>query len=196
MELEKNSILESKYNENYTYIETKNMGSTLSQESVYSLPHVYKWCVTNSFTLEYTVYYMFLDKDNTNVNEVSESIQKNTYEFISQSIPFTIIYCSITYKYYLLTTDNHGIFIRGGGILWESDDGIEFGNPRIGYDLIERYFNYDPEKVRYYYGPGEIKFERPQILIEHGKPAYLYVSSGHNIFGGDATVSYVLKINL
>lgn len=105
MELAQNSMMESKYNENYTYTETTGMGGSQSQESVYSLPHVYKWCLTNSFTLEYTVYYMFLDKDSTNVSEVSKSIQKNTYEFISPSIPFTIVYCSTTYKYYLLTKE-------------------------------------------------------------------------------------------
>jgi len=99
-------------------------------------------------------------------------------------------------KYYLLTTDNHGIFINGGGILWESDDGLNFENPCVGYGLIQNYFKYDVEKTRRYYGPNVVKFERPQILVINGKPAYMYAPSGHNIMGGEATVSYVLKISL
>jgi hypothetical protein len=99
-------------------------------------------------------------------------------------------------KYYLLTTDNHGIFINGGGILWESDDGLNFIKPREGYGIIQKYFKYDENNLRRYYGPDVVKFERPQILILEGKPAYLYAPSGHNIFGGEATVSYVLKISL
>ena len=99
-------------------------------------------------------------------------------------------------KMYLLTTDNHGIFVRGGGILWESENGIEFGNPTVGYELVAKYFEYDKSNVRHYYGPQEIKFERPQVLVKDGKPIYLFAPSGHNIFGGEATVSYVLKINL
>lgn len=94
-------------------------------------------------------------------------------------------------KFYLLTTDNHGIFIRGGGILWESENGIEFDNPTVGYGLIDKYLNYDKKNVRHYYGPAEIKFERPQVLVNESKPVYLYAPSGHNVFGGEATVSYV-----
>jgi len=99
-------------------------------------------------------------------------------------------------KYYLLTTDNHGIFINGGGILWESADGLNFANPCVGYGLIDRYFQYDAKNLRRYYGPDVVKFERPQILVMDGKPAYMYAPSGCNIMGGEATVSYVLKISL
>ena len=38
-----------------------------------------------------------------------------------------------------------------------------------------------------------MKFERPQILMIDGNPGYLYVASGSNIYGGDDTISYVLK---
>ena len=31
------------------------------------------------------------------------------------------------------------------------------------------------------------------IMGDDGKPKYLYVGSGHNIYGGDCTVSYVMK---
>jgi len=37
-------------------------------------------------------------------------------------------------KFYFLTTDNHGIGIRGGGLLWESADGITFDPiPTMGF---------------------------------------------------------------
>lgn len=50
--------------------------------------------------------------------------------------------------------------------------------------------------VAVHYGPANreySKFERPQVLLIDGSPAYLYVGSGHNIYGGDCTVSYVLR---
>ena len=61
---------------------------------------------------------------------------------------------------------------------------------------MKKCYEYDINKVRRFYGPDDIKFERPQILLIAGKPVYMYTPSGHNIFGGDATVSYVLKISL
>ena len=95
----------------------------------------------------------------------------------------------------LLTTDNHGILEKGGGILWKSDDGVSFGEKELGFKLINEYV--DPKEIKnpkWYYGSKDkMKFERPQVLIIDGKLAYLYVGSGCNIYGGDATVSYVLK---
>jgi hypothetical protein len=97
-------------------------------------------------------------------------------------------------KFCLLTTDNHGIIEFGGGLLWSSDDGIKFTNVEKGYHTVEEYV--PAEKLQHavrHYGPEVIKFERPQVLMKDGKPAYLYAPSGYNIFGGESTVSYVLK---
>jgi hypothetical protein len=94
----------------------------------------------------------------------------------------------------LLTTDNHGILEKGGGILWKSKDGISFDEYESGFHIIEKYVGKEGVKnAKRYYGGNIIKFERPQILFKNGKPAYLYVASGHNIYGGESTVSYVLK---
>ncbi len=100
-------------------------------------------------------------------------------------------------KYALLTTDNHGIIEAGGGLLWTSTDGIHFKDYQQGFKRINKYTGLDVSKVAIHYGPMDrnySKFERPQLLLIDSEPAYLYVGSGHNIYGGDCTVSYVLKM--
>lgn len=98
-------------------------------------------------------------------------------------------------KICLLTTDNHGILKKGGGILWQSDDGVSFDHYEPGFKLINEYV--EPGKKtdsKWYYGPKDVmKFERPQTLMIDEKPGYLYVASGCNIYGGGTTISYVLK---
>ena len=89
-----------------------------------------------------------------------------------------------------------GIIESGGGILWTSDDGIHFNTCEKGFHRINDYTEVDMEKVAVHYGPKNrdyVKFERPQILLKDGVPQYLYAPSGMNIYGGDCTVSYVLK---
>ena len=96
-------------------------------------------------------------------------------------------------KICLLTTDNHGIVEAGGGILWKSDNGIDFDEYEQGFRLFPSYL---PEgaldKARLNYGPYA-KFERPQVLMNDGRPQYLYVPSGSNIYGGKETLVHVLK---
>lgn len=99
-------------------------------------------------------------------------------------------------KVSLLTTDNEGIFEYGGGILWQSSDGgITFDHSESGFTLLGKYV--DTTKVKPHWGwhsrKPEMKFERPQILMQNGKPAYLYAASSCNISGGKGTVNYVLK---
>ncbi len=99
-------------------------------------------------------------------------------------------------KYALLTTNNHGIIEEGGGILWTSEDGIHFIEFEKGFNRINDYIPIDMEHVAVHYGPqnrGYAKFERPQLLLKDGNPVYMYVPSGTNIYGGDCTLSYVLK---
>jgi hypothetical protein len=99
-------------------------------------------------------------------------------------------------KFALLTTDNHGIIEAGGGLLWKSEDGITFDAYEKGFHRIDKYVDFDQEKVAIHYGAKNMqysKFERPQLLIVDGEIKYLYAPSGHNISGGDRTVSYVLK---
>jgi len=100
-------------------------------------------------------------------------------------------------KVYLVTTDNHGMIEFGGGLIWESDDGLSFGTPKQAFTVLKNYLNGQiPETAVRTKGEAGDKFERPQILMKKGKPAYLYMPSGTNVDGGKGSAGYVLKINL
>lgn len=89
---------------------------------------------------------------------------------------------------WLLTTDND----RGAGLLWRSDDGLDFGDPTVGFEQMNRYVDEGVlQEATNYRGR---KFERPQILVQDGQPTHLYVASGANLNKGDGSCSYVLKI--
>lgn len=98
-------------------------------------------------------------------------------------------------KIYLVTTDNHGMIEFGGGLIWESEDGMNFSNPKQAFKILAHYFGGKlPEQAFLTKGVVGSKFERPQILMIDGKPAYLYGPSGTNTDGGKGSASYVLKI--
>lgn len=96
----------------------------------------------------------------------------------------------------LLTTDNHGILEKGGGLLWKSVDGLTFDpQPLSGFHHFGEYYleGQIPENSITHYG-GTVKFERPQLLMDKkGEPAYLYCPSGVAVDGSDGTNCYVLK---
>jgi len=97
-------------------------------------------------------------------------------------------------KICLLTTDNHGLIEKGGGILWKSDDGIHFDEKEQGFYPVEKYLGKKKLKnAKNHYAGNIIKFERPQLLITNDKPAWLYVTSGYHFFGGESPVNYVMK---
>ncbi len=97
-------------------------------------------------------------------------------------------------KFCLLTTDNHGMIKKGGGVLWTSNDGIRFTEAEAGFHRINDYVNPDEMKnKKKHYGGDITKFERPQVLLINGKPKYMYAPGGWNIFGGNSTVCYVLR---
>ncbi|MBK8978864.1 MAG: glycoside hydrolase N-terminal domain-containing protein [Planctomycetes bacterium] len=103
-------------------------------------------------------------------------------------------------KVCLLTTDNHGQVtgVRGGGALWMSDDGIRFelADVRLGYERIPRYLPaYDPARTARIYG-ADPKLERPKVMVEDGRPTWLYATSGFAVHGGPRTASYALRIDL
>lgn len=89
----------------------------------------------------------------------------------------------------LLTTHNDA----GTGYLWRSDDGIRFGDPIVGFDTMRSYI--DAEQLDSAKVVRGKKFERPQVLLKDGKPAYLYLASGVNWNGGRGSCSCVFKIN-
>ncbi len=97
-------------------------------------------------------------------------------------------------KICLLTTDNHGILEMGGGLLWESDDGLHFNLADQGFYPVEKYLEKQKlSKAKRHYGGDIIKFERPQLLMIKEEPAYLYVTSGHHFFGKESTASYIMR---
>jgi hypothetical protein len=99
-------------------------------------------------------------------------------------------------RFCLLTTDNHGLVEKGGGIRWQSIDGINFEQKEQGFYPAEGYLGKEKLANAINRYAGElIKFERHQLLMEHGKPRYLYVTSGYPWFGGEAPVSYSFKYN-
>ena len=96
-------------------------------------------------------------------------------------------------KICLLTTDNIGLLKRGGGILWKSEDGINFTEREPGFNLFVDYVGKEAlVNGKMLYGT-DLKFERPQVLLINDEPAYLYVPSGINKDGNDGTASYILK---
>ncbi|MDN5202260.1 glycoside hydrolase family protein [Fulvivirgaceae bacterium BMA10] len=113
----------------------------------------------------------------------NESIIEDGYAFYSEG------------KFHIITTDNHGMIERGGGLIWSSNDGINFEAPKKAFHLIKDYLPEGelPKNLSFHYGGTVGKFERPQVLMENGRPAYLYAPSGTNIYGGNGTISYVLK---
>jgi hypothetical protein len=94
---------------------------------------------------------------------------------------------------WLVTTDNRGKYTRGGGLLWTSRDGMTFDpNAQRGYFGPSHYLpTVERSQLRSYYGAGT--FQRPQVLVQNGRPAYLYIASGTVINGGDGSVCYVFK---
>ncbi len=97
-------------------------------------------------------------------------------------------------KICLLTTDNHGILEMGGGLLWESNDGLHFNLADQGFYPVEKYLGAKMlHKAKRHYGGKIIKFERPQVLMINEEPAYLYVTSGYHFFGKESTASYVMR---
>jgi hypothetical protein len=91
-------------------------------------------------------------------------------------------------KICLITTHN----AAGAGYLWISDDGLNFGVPVTGFDPMAQYL--PPSVLREATVLRGKKFERPQILMQNGHPAYLYVASGVNLTGGAGSHSCVLRI--
>lgn len=97
-------------------------------------------------------------------------------------------------QFCLLTTDNHGLIEKGGGILWKSEDGIHFDEKEQGFYPVVKYLGENRlQKAANHYLGNIIKFERPQVLFLEGRPAYLYVTSGFHFFGGKSTVNYVMR---
>ncbi|MBT29288.1 MAG: glycosyl hydrolase family 43 [Thalassobius sp.] len=82
-----------------------------------------------------------------------------------------------------------GIYNHEVGLYLESDDGINWSKPQIGYLPVRDYIKEPP-------GPSHLRkygrFERPQLLLENDKPTYLFVASQGGKFMN--TSAFVFKI--
>jgi len=76
-------------------------------------------------------------------------------------------------KFYMLARDM-GRFDHEVGIILESDDGINWSEPKISYFGTSSYMEQPaaPPHLKKY---G--RFERPQVLMQKGKPTHLFVTS-------------------
>ena len=82
----------------------------------------------------------------------------------------------------MLIRDRLGVINDRMGLYYESDDGLNWQEPKVAYGLSTTYFGGDVHR-----------FERPQILMKNGKPEYLYMA----MMGGKYNLSTgsVLKIH-
>lgn len=67
-----------------------------------------------------------------------------------------------------------GVFGHRDGIIMSSDDGLAWSEPAIAYYGADKYLQQPP-------APPHLKkygrFERPQVLLQNGQPAYLFTTS-------------------
>lgn len=142
---------------------------------------------------EFWLYYKAWDRNNDNFRKMGLAISKNIegpYKKIDQNpvVSFSKIKAQVedayVYmekgKFYMVMRDM-GVIHPHVGLLLESEDGINWSEPMLGYGNSEQYFGGDIER-----------FERPQVLMMDGKPAYLFLA----LMGGSANTSSgaVLKI--
>lgn len=82
----------------------------------------------------------------------------------------------------IMADDNEGVVRKHGGIYVTSDDGVHWSEPALAYDTTAAYFGGQVER-----------FERPQVLMRGGSPAYLYLAAGGSRHGH--TSPAVLRVN-
>ncbi|MBN1558281.1 MAG: glycoside hydrolase family protein [Lentisphaerae bacterium] len=71
-----------------------------------------------------------------------------------------------------------GLFDHTGGLILESEDGIQWGNPKIAYYGLEHYLDESAEALE----RGN-QLERPQILMREGRAAYLFAAAVGGRYG-------------
>jgi hypothetical protein len=67
-----------------------------------------------------------------------------------------------------------GIFDHKSGIIMQSRNGIDWSEPKIAYHNADNYIQQPPPPA---YLKKYGRFERPQLLLKNGKPAYLFTTS-------------------
>jgi len=77
------------------------------------------------------------------------------------------------HKFNMIARDM-GVFDHESGLLMHSKNGLQWSDPEIAYHAASAYIQQPP-------APSYLKkygrFERPQLLLQNGKPAYLFTAS-------------------
>ena len=88
---------------------------------------------------------------------------------------------------------------KEGGLLWVSEDGINFPKEktRRAFESLETYLDEGAlDGAAVYRGSEKGQLERPQILLIDGEPAYLYLATGLSPEEGFGSCSHVFKLNI
>lgn len=143
---------------------------------------------------EFWLYYKAWDRLNDNMRKMGIAIAKDIqgpYKKIEENPVVTFApkkkqvedayVFNYKNKYYMVMRDM-GVFHPHVGLILESEDGVKWSEPKLGYKTSADYFG------------GKIeRFERPQVLMKEGKPTYLFLA----LMGGKYNTSSgaVLKID-
>jgi len=143
---------------------------------------------------EFWLYYKAWDRNNDNLRKMGIAVAKNiegpykkikenpvvTFAHLNKQVEDAYVF-NYKNKYYMIMRDM-GVFHPHVGLILESEDGINWSEPKLGYKTSADYFG---GKVR--------RFERPQVLMKDGKPTYLFLA----LMGGKYNTSSgaVLKID-
>ncbi|AWB65288.1 glycosyl hydrolase family 43 [Saccharobesus litoralis] len=145
---------------------------------------------------EYWLYYKAWDKYNDNMRKMGVAIAKDikgpytkhpknplvSFSSIKKQVEDAYVYHSGN-KFYMIMRDM-GVIHPHVGLMLDSYDGINWSKPKLGY-RTNTYFLPDEQKVE--------RMERPQVLMENGKPKYLFLA----LMGGEykTSTAFVLEID-
>lgn len=126
---------------------------------------------------QFWLYYKAWDRNNDNLRKMGLAIAdklEGPYKPIEENpiVSFSNInkqvedaYVFMYNKKYYMVMRDMGVFHPHVGLLLESEDGIHWSEPMLGY-----------RKNSFYFGEVVQRFERPQILMKDGKPTHLFLA--------------------
>lgn len=141
---------------------------------------------------QYWLYYKAWDRYHDNLRKIgvafAEQIEGPYTKYAGNPVlkfdgaqmedPYVFYYKNM---FYMISRDM-GVIHPRVGLLVTSDDGLHWSNPELAYHRSSYYFDEAPQR-----------FERPQLLMQNGRPTYLFLS----LKGGkyDTSSGAVLKID-
>ncbi|WP_198673666.1 sulfatase-like hydrolase/transferase [Algibacillus agarilyticus] len=144
---------------------------------------------------EYWLYYKAWDKYNDNMRKMGVAIADNiegpykkheknplvSFSYLKKQVEDAYIF-QHDGKFQMIMRDM-GVIHPHVGLLLESDDGINWGEPLLGYKTNTDYTHETTIE----------RMERPQVLMQSGKPTHLFLA----LMGGKANTStaFVVPIN-